>query len=55
MAIAMASLRATTRGKTRSREEQAKTNVVLAKSNGYERGNCFEQMGIIYQPFTLMG
>jgi hypothetical protein len=26
------------RGKTRSREETAKANVLLAKSNGYERG-----------------
>ena len=34
----MAPLRAIKRGKTRSREEQAKTNVLLAKSNGYKRG-----------------
>lgn len=34
---ATASLRATKRG-TLSREEQAKKNALLAKSNGYERG-----------------
>ncbi len=34
----MAPLRATKRGKTRSRQEQAQANVRLAKRHGYERG-----------------
>ena len=37
-ATATTPLLVTKRGQTRSREEQAKTNVLLAKSNGYERG-----------------
>ena len=40
----MAPLQATKRGKTRLREEQAKTNVLLAKSNRYERGTLAQRI-----------
>jgi hypothetical protein len=59
-ATAMAPLRDMKHGKTRSRKDQAETNVLLVKSNGYERGVAAQRInketghkGCDFDPYVL--